>query len=717
MLKKICLAGFIVCALFLSSCGENTESTEGTEYDTTAPTVSSTSPSSGATGAAVDSKISVTFSEAMDVSTINTDSFTLYGAGSSVAVSGTVTYSGTVATFIPATSLSPFSTYTAKLINVDDKEIKDLAGNKMASDYSWNFTTGASTTDAANISVTATPSTITTTQTSSIQATITTALGANVADGTTVSFTISSSIYGSITESATTSSGIATATFTAASVPGTVIVTASVAGGLSNTATIVIVAPATGSIVYTGTTASVLGIKGAGQTETATLTFAVKDINGNPVIDGTSVSFTMSGPGGGRLPDNGGEYIGDMDATPTAAIVSTSGGDAVINLHSGSVAGPVIISASVTSGDQTISASSAVISIGGGLPSASHFNLATTKFNLPGLAVSNSQATISAYIADRFGNYNVLTGTSVSFYTEAGAIDRSYITDATGATSVTFRTQAPAPADVSPTTAETALIDSLNATYNLNIPYTTSYRDGWSTVLATVQGEEAFLDENGNGLFDGSYSATACPTGYTCQCSTGSVAGPASCSSGNRSEGFIDIGEPFIDKNDSSSRDNGQVSGSPFEEFIDINGNGAYNGPNGVWDGPGCAGANCLTSKVIWTSIILGFTGNAAYCEISPAIFAINSGGSQTFSFMVGDVNANMLVGGTTITVAATEGKLAGQTSYTIPDGIPYGPIELSFTLSDEDSDITSEPSTITITVTSGDVVTCGTVVITGTVQ
>ncbi|OGW58075.1 MAG: hypothetical protein A2Y48_04115 [Nitrospirae bacterium RIFCSPLOW2_12_42_9] len=704
----------MVCALFLSSCGKSTDSSS-TDYDTTAPTVSSTNPASDVTGVAVDSKIFVTFSEAMDVSTINTTNFTL--SGSSGAVSGTVTYSGTVATFIPSTSLSPFSTYTAKITH----DVKDLAGNNMVSDYSWNFTTGASTTDAANISMTATPSTITTTQTSSIQALITTAPGANVADGTTVSFTISSSIYGSITASATTSSGIATATFTAASVPGTVTITASVAGGLSNTATIVIAAPATGSIVYSGTTASALGIKGTGQTETATLTFAVKDINGNPVIDGTSVSFTMGGPGGGRLPDNGGEYIGDLDTTPTTASVSTSGGNALINLHSGSVAGPVVVSASVTSSNnQTISASSAVISIGGGLPSASHFNLATSRFNLPGLVVSNSQATIRAYIADRFGNYNVLTGTSVSFYTEAGAIDRSDITDETGKTDVIFRTQSPDPANVSPSTDETDLIDSLYTTYGLSIPYTTSYRDGWTKVMSTVQGEEAFLDENGNGLFDSSYSTTACPTGYTCQCSTGSVSGPASCGSGSRSEGFIDIGEPFIDKNDDSSRDNGQVSGSPFEEWIDVNGNGVYNDPNGVWDGPGCTGTNCLSSKVIWTSITLAFTGNAEYCEIFPTTFAITNGGSpQSFSFMVSDIYTNRLVSGTTIKVEASKGTMSPTSpyTYTVPDGVPYGPTEISFTLSDPDTDLTFDSSTIIVTVSSTDVITCPPVSISGTVQ
>ncbi|HBI23140.1 MAG TPA: hypothetical protein DDX84_02785 [Nitrospiraceae bacterium] len=114
-LRKYTFGDSLVCALFLSSCGKSTDSSS-TDYDTTAPTVSSTNPASDVTGVAVDSKIFVTFSEAMDVSTINTTNFTL--SGSSGAVSGTVTYSGTVATFIPSTSLSPFSTYTAKITHV-----------------------------------------------------------------------------------------------------------------------------------------------------------------------------------------------------------------------------------------------------------------------------------------------------------------------------------------------------------------------------------------------------------------------------------------------------------------------------------------------------------------------------------------------------------------------------------------------------------------------
>lgn len=534
---------------------------------------------------------------------------------------------------------------------------------------------GAAT--AANMAMTATPSTMTTGTTSSIKATVTTSAGGNVADGTVVSFTLSSSAMGTISSQATTSNGVASVTFTASTVPGTVTVTAKI-GSLSATAVIIISAPATGNVEFVSASPQKIGIKGSGQASTSTIKFLVKDINGNPAIDGTSVSFVMVGPGGGKLPSAGGEYIGDPDTTPTTASASTVSGYTSTTLNSGSVAGTVTLAASVTSGSQVFSASSSAISIGGGLPSASHFNIATTKVNLPGLVWSNKTADISAFIADRFGNFNVLTGTSVSFYAEAGAIDSSNVTDEAGITTVKFRTQWPMPVNVTPAVAGDSVS---NAFFNgLSEPSATTYnpRDGWATILATVQGEEGFEDINGNGIYDAG-------------------------------EQFTDTGEPFIDKNDdgcwnsgTTKNCNGVVSAStePFEEFVDVNGNGLYNEPNGVWDGPGCSGANCLTSKTIWVSLRLAFSGDPVYCDISPSTFTITNSNSQAFTFTLGDKNMNWLPSGTTVSISATIGTLSGTTSHTLPDGLSKGPLVMSFVLTDADTDTTVAASTVTVTVT-----------------
>ncbi|HXI84527.1 MAG TPA: ice-binding family protein [Verrucomicrobiae bacterium] len=111
--------------------------TTGTTLDTTAPTVSSTIPANAATGVAVGGNIAATFSEAMDPSTITTNTFTLKQGATPVA--GAVTYVGVTATFNPTSTLATGTTYTAMITT----GAKDLAGNALAAGFSWSFTTGA----------------------------------------------------------------------------------------------------------------------------------------------------------------------------------------------------------------------------------------------------------------------------------------------------------------------------------------------------------------------------------------------------------------------------------------------------------------------------------------------------------------------------------------------------------------------------------------------
>src|SRR5207249_2101065 len=104
---------------------------------TTAPTVSFTVPTNAATGVAISQKIAVAFSEAMDPLTITTGTFTLKQG--TTAVTGTVSYAGVTATFTPAGTLAPLTVYTATITT----GARDLAGNALAADFSWSFTTGA----------------------------------------------------------------------------------------------------------------------------------------------------------------------------------------------------------------------------------------------------------------------------------------------------------------------------------------------------------------------------------------------------------------------------------------------------------------------------------------------------------------------------------------------------------------------------------------------
>lgn len=99
------------------------------------PVVVSTLPANGATNVPIGQVVSATFNEAMTTSTINTATFSLIGPGGPVA--GSVSYSGTVATFTPTANLAYNATYTATI----SVGAQSLAGTPMASSYVWSFTT------------------------------------------------------------------------------------------------------------------------------------------------------------------------------------------------------------------------------------------------------------------------------------------------------------------------------------------------------------------------------------------------------------------------------------------------------------------------------------------------------------------------------------------------------------------------------------------------
>lgn len=111
--------------------------------DVTPPTVSSTQPAAGAVNVATTSPIRVTFSEPMNVSTVNTSTFVLRDSHGNL-VTSTVSYDGTtnIATLQPGAALAASSPYTVT-VKSGSTGVKDVAGNALVSDYVWSFTTAA----------------------------------------------------------------------------------------------------------------------------------------------------------------------------------------------------------------------------------------------------------------------------------------------------------------------------------------------------------------------------------------------------------------------------------------------------------------------------------------------------------------------------------------------------------------------------------------------
>ena len=109
--------------------------TSGNAADIILPMVRSFIPLNNATDVARNSGIEFTFSEAMDPLTINTSTFTLMQGTTPVA--GSLAYSGNTATFTPTNSLAAGTSYTATITI----GAKDLAGNALAANTVWSFTT------------------------------------------------------------------------------------------------------------------------------------------------------------------------------------------------------------------------------------------------------------------------------------------------------------------------------------------------------------------------------------------------------------------------------------------------------------------------------------------------------------------------------------------------------------------------------------------------
>jgi hypothetical protein len=127
--RTISIVAFLLLG-FATGCGRE-------QTKNPVPLVVSTVPANGATSVAVAQIITATFNQAMNAATIDSSTFLVTAPGG-VAVGGTVTYSGTTATFAPAALLSPSTLYTATITT----GAQTPAGNGLASNYVWTFTTG-----------------------------------------------------------------------------------------------------------------------------------------------------------------------------------------------------------------------------------------------------------------------------------------------------------------------------------------------------------------------------------------------------------------------------------------------------------------------------------------------------------------------------------------------------------------------------------------------
>lgn len=459
----------------------------------------------------------------------------------------------------------------------------------------------------------------------------------------------------SATTATTGTDGTATVTFTASSTSGVATIGASMTAVPNVSASTTVTMPALGPIQLGSLQYSVMGVRGSGYREISAVTVAVLDDQNKSYPDGLAVHFEHAPLGGSGItgtPAN--SPPATCSGTPGCVAfdgVTDAGGLARVNLASGTVAGTLLVTVSASAGGLVRTYTAPNVAVVGAKASGGNFSIVCAPRNVPALAETNcttsdvdQQFNCQALLKDRFGNL-LGTQTQVTFLSEAGAVGPPTSTPlyAPGTTQSDlgvakqyFRTlgaglPAPVPSDVGEPAAPG--VDACGRSLHP--------RNGIVTVIAVADGEEAFTDLNGNGVYDGPGSANL-PAEYQAS-----------------GEPFIDLGEPFVDANDNGVHDDN-------EEYVDANQSRTYQGPNGVWD----------ANAKIWTQTVVVYTGHgetlasgvnllgtrwadaAAFvdaCTETPAAsFAAHQNSSSPFVVVASDRNLNRLAGSTAYSVGKT---------------------------------------------------------------
>lgn len=398
------------------------------------------------------------------------------------------------------------------------------------------------------------------------------------------------------------------------------------------------------SMTFISASPQVLGVKGSGLPEQATLVFQVTDSQARPV-PGATVEFEIISLGGESVDP-------EMAVTDASGLVQTV-------LTSGRRTTTAVVTARVVG--TSITASSAGVAITGAPPAANRFTVGVEKLNIPGRVTLGLEDTVTVFVNDRFGNA-VPEGTVVSFLSNGASVVGQTTTDASGRAQATLLSEGQIP-------------DS-----------------GIVTVLVMARGEEGFLDNNGNGVFD---------------------AGTDSILTDDLPEPFIDFrplppGDASCTVSAPSPVCNEAFDpGVPFEQFVDTdtpqNGTWDTQGTSGVWD----------DDVFIFDTIPVTFSGPLAPPVLTPTTFDIREGESQVFTLQVHDDLVNPLAGGSTITVTlpGVDAEVIGG-QITVPDGHSFnqlvpGLTEFTFIVrapvpDNPESDVRDpQPATLQVEITS----------------
>lgn len=134
-LKRLTSLAMLSLLLIAGCKDEDNDNQVGGSVGGTSPVVNSTDPMNNATAVFRNKTLKIVFSKEMNPATINANSFTVKEG--TTTITGTIEVAGKIATFTPSNKFTANTLHTASISTL----AADLAGNKLSSSTSWNFTT------------------------------------------------------------------------------------------------------------------------------------------------------------------------------------------------------------------------------------------------------------------------------------------------------------------------------------------------------------------------------------------------------------------------------------------------------------------------------------------------------------------------------------------------------------------------------------------------
>jgi adhesin/invasin len=160
--------------------------------------------------------------------------------------------------------------------------------------------------------------------------------------------------------------------------------------------------------------------------------------------------------------------------------------------------------------------------------------------------------------------------------------------------------------------------------------------------------------------------------------------------------GQYDVNEPYEDLSEPYIDGNDNNQFDVGELYIDVNGDHQFNEGNNQFDGPGGQSPN----TTIWQSIKILFSARTAPFQVELIDFYISNGGSRSFSVKnIGDIYGNPLVAGSRLRVTTNNGILGGETDFVFEDTTEREIDLIQFTLA-------SQPAQQTTSVVDGKEIT-----------